>query len=136
MVKEAKKSMKGRGRADSVLESKLDGTQDLKRLKSSQCRKWQKMKQVIAKDTTKLCLIQVPKNVRIILSDDKNLFYVQYKLDSSMNALDLGYEMRKLSKKGRQSHNYKLEGAESGKKDTVMTLEIREDQQKSNEFTG
>ena len=85
------------------------------------------MKQVIAKDTTKLCLIQVPKNVRKILSDDNNLFYVQYKLDSSMNALDLGYEMRKLSKMGRQSHNYKLEGAESGKKDTVMTLEIRED---------
>ena len=41
-----------------------------------------------------------------------------------MNALDLGHEMRKLEKAGRKRHNYKLTGTESGKKDTVMTLEI------------
>ena len=30
----------GRGRADSVLETKMDGMQDLKKLKSSQGRRW------------------------------------------------------------------------------------------------
>jgi len=41
-----------------------------------------------------------------------------------MNALDLGHEMRKLDKAGKKRHTYKLTGVETGKKDTVMTLEI------------
>ena len=50
MVKEVKK----RARVDSVLDS---GLNDLKKLKNSQNREWKKMKALIAKDTTKLCLI-------------------------------------------------------------------------------
>ena len=59
-----------------------------------------------------------------------------------MNALDLGHEMRKLDKAGKKRHTYKLTGVETGKKDTVMTLEIAGENQKavaqqgsSNEFT-
>ena len=55
--------VKKRQRADSVLDGKADGSSDMKRLKSSQNREWKKMKQLISKDTTKLCLIQVPKGV-------------------------------------------------------------------------
>ena len=55
--------VKKRARADSVLDAKADGTDGLKKLKSSQNREWKKMKQLIGKDTTKLCLIQVPKGV-------------------------------------------------------------------------
>ena len=78
MVKEIKK----RARADSVLEARVDGLQDLKKLKSSQSNKWKKMKALIAKDTTKLCLIQVPKNVSHPLNSEVDnlklcLFLVQ-----------------------------------------------------------
>ena len=62
MVKET--VAKKRGRADSVLEARVDGMQDLKKLKGAQSRNWLKMKALINKDTTKLCLIQVPKKVR------------------------------------------------------------------------
>ena len=60
MVKEV---IKRRARADSVLDGKADGSHNLKKLKSSQNRQWTKMRALIAKDTTKLCLIQAPKNV-------------------------------------------------------------------------
>ena len=62
MVKDSKVK---RARADSVLEGRMDGMQDFKKLRCSDNRNWQKMKAIIAKDTTKLCLIQVPKNVSV-----------------------------------------------------------------------
>ena len=49
--------VKKRQRADSVLDGKADGNNDMKRLKSSQNREWKKIKQLISKDSTKLCLI-------------------------------------------------------------------------------
>ena len=53
-----------RARADSVLGGdRMDGLQDFKKLKSSQNSKWKKMRALIDKKTTKLCLIQVPKGV-------------------------------------------------------------------------
>ena len=66
MVKETKQR---RARADSVLDGRLDGGQDFKKLKISENREWKKMKALIAKDTTKLCLIQAPKNVSLITID-------------------------------------------------------------------
>ena len=127
MVKETAR----RARADSVLGGdRMDGLQDFKKLKSSQNSKWKKMRALIDKKTTKLCLIQVPKGVSkhvyITLSINARLYMLlQYKLDSELNALDLAHQMRKLNKAGRQSHTYKLASdADSSVKDTFVTLEV------------
>ena len=121
MVKKTAATMK-RGRADSVLEGAMDAMKDFKVMKSSQGRRWNKMKAIIAKDSTKLCMIQVPKG---------------FNMDSQMeNALDLGHQMRKLEKAGMKRHSYKTSG-DDGVKDTVVTLEIagKDGDQGDKEFT-
>ena len=60
MVKEQR-----RARADSVLGNRMDDNLGFKRMKSSQSDNWRKVKHIIHKPDTKLCLIEVPKNVTI-----------------------------------------------------------------------
>ena len=85
------------------------------------------MKALIAKDTTKLCLIQVPKNVSHPLNSDvdnlKLCLLFQYKLDGEINALDLAHSMRKQERAGRPRHTYKL-GENDEKRDTFVTVEV------------
>ena len=58
----------------------------------------------------------------------------QYNVETGLNALDLGYQMRKLEKAGRARHTYKV-GEEV--KDTFVTLEVNPgDEATSTEFTS
>ena len=46
-------------------------------------------------------------------------------METELNGIDLGYQMRKLEKAGRASHCYKIGSSEDAeKKDTFVTLEI------------
>ena len=54
-----------RQRADSVLGKRMDETLNYKRLKGSS-DKWRKLKHIIDKSETQLCLIEVPKGVSFL----------------------------------------------------------------------
>jgi hypothetical protein len=51
-----------RSRADSVLGNRMDEHLNYKRMKCTS-DKWSKLKRLISKPDTKLCLIEVPKGV-------------------------------------------------------------------------
>jgi hypothetical protein len=54
-----------RGRADSVLGNRMDEHIGYKRMKVKS-DKWKKIRGIIDKDTTKLCIFEVPKGVSIL----------------------------------------------------------------------
>lgn len=55
-----------RARSDSVLGNRMDEHLNYKRMKCSQ-DKWRKIKQVMAKADSQLCMIEAPKNVSVYL---------------------------------------------------------------------
>ena len=57
----------GRARADSVLGGRMDDNYGFKSMNSSSS-KWRKVRSIIDRKTTKLCLFEVPRGVSCIRS--------------------------------------------------------------------